>query len=435
MKGAVKGKEERDRKRRRDLRWKEKKDGKKRKFGDFGRKRKFEESKESKPLQKSNRSQTDVALSITKGLFDSKDKNIVFSPLSLQVVLSIIAAGSDGSTLDELLSFLGSNSTDHLNSFASQLISTVLSDAAPAGGPRLCFANSVWVEKSLPVNHSFKQVMNTDYKATLTSVDFCTKVAREVNLWAEKETKGLIKDLLPPGSVGHLTRLIFVNALYFKGKWIEKFKASMTKDYKFYLLNRTSVKAPFMVSKEKQFISAFKDFKVLGLPYKHGKDERNFSMYIFLPHAKNGLSDLVELVTSKSGFLESKLPNHKVEVGDFRIPKFKISFDFEASLLLKKLGVVLPFSQSDADLTKMVDSPNGRGDLHVYEVFHKSFIEVNEEGTEAAAASACILKYKGVRTPPTRLDFVADHPFMFLIREDLSGTILFIGQVLNPLDG
>ncbi|TKY75106.1 Serpin-ZX protein [Spatholobus suberectus] len=387
-------------------------------------------------LRESIRNQTDVALRITKLLLskEARDKNLVFSPLSLHVVLSIIAAGSKGPTLDQLLSFLRSKSTDHLNSFASQLVSVVLSDGTPAGGPRLSFADGLWVEQSLCLLPSFKQLVNSDYKATLASVDFQTKaveVANEVNSWAEKETNGLVKELLPPGSVDSSTRLIFANALYFKGAWNEKFDTSITKDYDFHLLNGSSVKVPFMTSKKKQFIRAFDGFKVLGLPYKQGEDKRQFTMYFFLPDAKDGLLALAEKFASESGFLEHKLPHEKVEVGDFRIPRFKISFGFEASNVLKELGVILPFSVGG--LTEMVDSPVGQN-LCVSDIFHKSFIEVNEEGTEAAAATAATILLRGVQFP-TKIDFVADHPFLFLIREDLTGTVLFVGQVLDPHAG
>ncbi|XP_057447373.1 serpin-ZX-like [Lotus japonicus] len=427
IKGDVKGKEKRGKKRK----YKEEKD----------RKIKFEESEpnkklsvnESKPFRQQQTGQTDVALTIAKRLFlkkSNKDKNIVFSPLSLHVLLSIIAAGSDGSTLDQLLSFLRSSSLEHLNSSASQLISVARSDASSVGGPELRFASGVWVEQSLAIHHSFKRLVATDYDASLTSVDFLTKAGKvvdEVNLWVQKETDGLVKDLVNPRSVNSSTRLIFANALYFKGKWFEKFDASMTRNYDFHLLNGTSVKVPFMVSKKKQFISTFNGFKVLGLPYKQGEDKRRFFMYIFLPNAKDGLSALVAQLTSNARFFESKLPRQKVEVGDFRIPKFKISFGFEASVVLKELGVVLPFS-SKSNLRKMVDS-----DLYVSNIFHKSFIEVNEEGTRAAAASAGIVLKRSLSPRPTRVDFVADHPFFFVIREEMTGTILFTGQVLNPL--
>ncbi|PON99181.1 Serpin family [Trema orientale] len=379
--------------------------------------------------------QTDVALSVTKHLLqtDGKDSNVVFSPASIHVVLSLIAAGSKGPTLDQLLSFLKAKSSDQLNSFASELVAVVFADGSSGGGPRLSFANGSWVERSLPLKPSFKQVVGTSYKATLNQVDFQTKAAEvtgEVNAWAEKETSGLIKEVLPPGSVDSTTKLIFANALYFKGAWSAQFDASETKDHDFHLLNGSSVKVPFMTSKKKQVISAYDGFKVLALPYKQGEDKRRFSMYFFLPDAKDGLPALVDKVGSQSGFLERHLPRQQVKVGDFRIPRFKISFGFKASNTLKGLGLVLPFS-GEGGLSEMVDSPVGQN-LYVSDIYHKSFIEVNEEGTEAAAASAGVIMLRALLVSD-KIDFVADHPFLFLIREDMTGMVLFSGHVVNPL--
>jgi len=255
------------------------------------------------------------------------------------------------------------------------------------------------------------------------------EVTNEVNTWAENETNGHIKEVLPSGSVDRTTRLILTNALYFKGAWNEKFDASTTKDDDFYLLNGGSVRVPFMTSKKKQFVCDFDGFKVLALPYKQGEDKRKFSMYFYLPDAKDGLQALVEKMASESGFLDRHLPPKQVKVDDFRIPRFKISFGFEASNALKGLGLVSPFS-NEADLTEMVDSSAGQG-LCVSSIFHKSFIEVNEEGTEAAAASAGVIALRGIDFP-TKIDFVADHPFLFLIREDMTGVVMFVGHVLDP---
>lgn len=257
------------------------------------------------------------------------------------------------------------------------------------------------------------------------------EVTKEVNAWADKETNGLIKEVLPSGSIDATTRLILTNAVYFKGAWNEKFDASETKDHEFFLLNGSSVKAPFMTSKKKQYVRAFDGFKVLGLPYKQGEDKRKFSMYIFLPEAKDGLPALIEKVSAGSGFIEHHLPREQVKVGDFWIPKFKIAFDFEASGVLKRLGLVLPFS--GGGLTEMVDSATGQN-LYVSDIFHKSLIEVNEEGTEAAGATAAVVRLRALLMED-KLDFVADHPFLFVLREDMTGVVLFIGQVLNPLAG
>ncbi|XP_042502399.1 serpin-ZX-like isoform X1 [Macadamia integrifolia] len=379
-------------------------------------------------------SQTSFSLEIAKNVLlnEAKDSNIVFSPLSIHVVLSLIAAGSKGPTLDQMLSFLRSKSNGELNSFASEIVSKVLTDGSQSGGPRLSFANGVWMDKSLPLKASFKEIVDKVYKAVSMPVDFQAKaveVANEVNSWADKETNGLIKEVLPPGSVDCSTRLIFANALYFKGAWNQNFDASKTNDYDFYLVDGSSVHVPFMTSKKKQYVRAYDGFKVLRLPYKQGEDKRCFSMYFFLPDAKDRLPGLVEKLTSELGFLDRYLPSEAVKVGSFRIPRFKISFGFESSEVLKGLGLVLPFA---GGLTEMVDSPLGQN-LAVSSIFQKSFIEVNEEGTEAAAASAGVITLNSIRLPTNVIDFVADHPFIYLIREEMTGVVLFIGHVLNPL--
>ncbi|KAL6566959.1 hypothetical protein OROMI_015363 [Orobanche minor] len=388
-------------------------------------------------LRKSIRCQTDVALNITKHLFSKKEyqeRNLIFSPFSLYTVLSVMAAGSEGSTLDELLSFLQSDSVDHLNTFFSQLVSAVLSDSdVAAPSHHLSFANGMWAHKLLDLSQSFKQLVATHYKATLASVDFRKpdKVRHEVNSWVEKETNGLISELLAPNTIGKRSRLVFANALHFKGAWKQKFDDSSTFDYNFHLLNGNSVRVPFMTSKKnEQFISICDGFKVLRLSYKQGIDRtRRFSMYIFLPDEKDGLSALIEKLATESDFLKGKLPRRKVRVGKFRIPKFKISFALETSKVLKEMGVVLPFSRR-ANFTKMVDSSY----VYVDRMFHKASIEVNEEGTEVTAANSMNVAILCDVGGGTGINFVADHPFLFLIREDLTGTILFLGQMLNPLD-
>ncbi|KAH7840419.1 hypothetical protein Vadar_016568 [Vaccinium darrowii] len=383
------------------------------------------------------RSQTNVSLSFAKQIsqFESKDSNLVFSPILIHVVLSLVAAGSKGPTQAQLLTLLNSKSTDDLNSLSSQLVSLVFADTRPTGGPRLSFANGVWVDQSLSLKPSFKQVADTVYKAALNHVDFQTKaveVTNEVNQWVEKETNGLIKEVLPSDSVDESTALIFANAIYFKGEWTEKFDMAKTKDQEFRLLNGSSVQVPFMTSEKDQFVRAYHSFKVLRLPYKQVEDQHRFSMYFFLPNEKDGLSALMKKASSESGFLDGHMPYQAVEVGEFWIPKFKISFCFEASKVLKGLGLVLPFCGDCEGLTEMVDSTPVGQNLYISSIHHRAFIEVNEEGTEAAAASACNLH---LTCYVPKIDFVADHPFLFVIREDNTGMVLFIGQVLNPLEG
>lgn len=350
--------------------------------------------------------------------------------VSIHAVLGLLAAGSQGATLDQLLSVLRAGAAADLNQLSSQVVSLVLADGSASGGPKLCFSNGVWVDASMSLKEAFKAIANKDYKAEAKAVDFQSKadeVTSEVNSWVEKVTAGLIKELLPAGSVNQNTRLVLGNALYYKGAWENKFDASKTKESEFHLLNGSSVQAPFMSTKEKQFISAYDGFKVLKLPYKQGEDKRQFSMYIFLPDARDGLWNLQEKLSSESGFLDHHCPRQKVAVGTFKLPRFKISFGFEASEVLKGLGLILPFT--GGGLTELVDSPVG-GNLYVSSVFHKSVVEVNEEGTEAAAGTAAVLLLRSLPMDP--LDFEADHPFVFVIREDTTGVVLFTGHLLNP---
>ncbi|MFS7926041.1 putative Serpin family protein [Helianthus anomalus] len=260
------------------------------------------------------------------------------------------------------------------------------------------------------------------------------EVRKEVNTWVEKHTNNVIKELIPDGAVTNLTRLIFANAIYFKGAWRKKFDRSKTNKSLFHLLNGNKVQVPFMTSKEDQFVREYDNFKVLGLPYSRGKDKRQFTMYVYLPNAKDGLKSLVEKMGSTSNFLDNHIPYQEVEVGRFLIPKFKMGFGFEACNILQELGLVLPFNSKDG-LTEIADSSLGEK-LDVSSIYHKALVEVNEEGTEAAAVTVMAVIGSARRVQiPKKVDFVADHPFMFVIREDVTGAVLFMGQVTNPSAG
>ncbi|KAH6801811.1 hypothetical protein C2S51_033257 [Perilla frutescens var. frutescens] len=357
-------------------------------------------------LQQSILDQTDASFSLANHVISAhaEQSNFVFSPLSIHVLWGLIASGSSGPTRDQILGFLRSKSLEELHALFSETVSRVLADGGPVGGPVLSTANGLWVDESLNLKPDYRLIVENVYGAISEQVDFqnkAVKVREEVNGWVRKETKGLIEEILPPGKVDpSTTRLILGNA-FCSRNW------------------------------EKQYVRCFDGFKVLELPYKRGKDSRSFSMYIYLPDARDGvaLAALRERVCSEPGFINSHLPRSLERLDDFRVPKFKFDFHFEASSVMKKLGLVLPFH--GGGLTEMVDSCDP---LEVSHIFHKALIEVNEEGTEAAAvslgmcevAASCFLERE-------RLEFVADHPFLFVIREDTTGLVLFVGQLLNPL--
>ncbi|KAF5766325.1 putative Serpin family protein [Helianthus annuus] len=243
------------------------------------------------------------------------------------------------------------------------------------------------------------------------------EVADEVNSWAKEQTHGLIKEVITDKEVTEDTMLILANAIYFKGTWTQQFETSLTEEGDFHLLNGNKVKVPFMTNYENQFVHEYDDFKVLGLPYSQGPDKRKFTMYFYLSDAKDGLPSLINKIGSIPNFFYHHIPREKVRVGEFFIPKFKIEFGFEASDMLKKLGLKLPF-EFGPRITEIVDSPN----VYVSSVIHKSVMEVNEEGTEAAAVTVvtfdigCPLRKIMIKD---WVDFVADHPFLFVIREKM----------------
>ncbi|KAF6136331.1 hypothetical protein GIB67_024471 [Kingdonia uniflora] len=350
------------------------------------------------------------------GLKNAENSNFVFSPLSIQLALRLLATGSMGKTLEQMLSFLNADSLDDLNSVSSGLIESL--NTKTEGDTLLSCVGGVWIDQSLTIKPSFKEVANTIYRAETEVADFQNKfeeVRAQVNTWTKEATNGLIESILPPGSVNVATRFVLANTLYFKGVWETEFKKTLTKDSTFYLHDGSSVKVPFMTTTiNDPSCHCFEDFKGLRLPYKQCEDSSDLAM---LAQIQNSGKKYAHELSKKSDCYD---------VGKFRIPKFKISFGFEASEALKEGGLGLPFC-SDAELDGIA-----AGKVKVSKIHHRSFIEVNEQGTKAAAVTAS----GGIGmcpAPPSKVDFVADHPFIFMVRDDKSGMILFMGHVLNPL--
>ncbi|KAK8960072.1 Serpin-ZX [Platanthera guangdongensis] len=206
----------------------------------------------------------------------------------------------------------------------------------------------------------------------------------------------------------------------------------MTKTDKFYLMNDSTIHTPFMSSREKQFISSYNGFTVLKLPYKKegdDQDSRSFSMLLFLPNESDGFHDLIRRIVSTPNFVQEHVPHRRVHVVRFMVPKFKISFNFDASDVLKQLGLKSIFGSLSADLGGICLESSIVEPLFVSNILHKAAVEVDEEGTTAVATTV-IFGRGSCYTPP--VDFVADHPFIFVVREDTTGAILFFGHVVNP---
>ncbi|WOG93217.1 hypothetical protein DCAR_0312498 [Daucus carota subsp. sativus] len=369
-----------------------------------------------------------------------KGSNFVFSPVSLQILLRLIAIGSTGSTLDQILTCLGSKSTEDLNSLFSLVLDVTAGQNSYekdlTTGPLVTMVNGSFIDQRFGLKSSYEGILRDVYKAEAKAVEFASKadqVIEEVNTWAEDVTSGLFKELLPPGSLGSDTALVFANALYFKGAWNQKFDLERSMHRDFYLLTGEIVQVPYMTTtkRERSIYREINGYKILKIPYQSGNDSGKFSMYFFLPLENNGLQHMVQNFNSTPGFFNQEFQLREENLGvRFWIPRFKFSFEFEASKTINELGLTLPFI-AVKEFTELACSAHDEK-LCVSKIFHKSFIDVNEEGTEAVASSGLARMSRRCRRvkPP---GFIADHPFLFMIREETSRIVFFIGAVINPL--
>ncbi|CAN6309932.1 unnamed protein product [Urochloa humidicola] len=375
--------------------------------------------------------------------------NLVFSPLSIHLGIALMSAGARGPTLDEILRVAGgAPSRDALAEFVrSVVMEGTLADRSGIGGPSVAFSCGAWTDEAWALKPAYRDTVVGTYNGNSWTVDFRTNpVATRQhinNAWAAEATRNLITGILDPyKNSPH----IIASAIYFKAEWHDPFD----KDYtvcNFHCLDGGSIKTPFMRSCRSDHRLACHDgFKVLKLPYKDltadllSSAEYNlskFSLCIFLPAARDGLPGLAHKIASYPNFLHDHLPTAAGPVGVVRLPKFKLTFDASISSVLKDLGLHLPFHQVMGDMTDMVEA--ARPGMYVHDVFHKAAVEVNEEGSEAAAVTTESDSIMGfslcedyVPPPEKPANFIADHPFAFFIVEEISGAILFAGHVVDP---
>uniref|UniRef100_A0A668B000 Serpin B6 n=1 Tax=Myripristis murdjan TaxID=586833 RepID=A0A668B000_9TELE len=414
----------------------------------------------SSPLSEAN---TAFCLALFKQLDeDKKSSNVFYSPLSISSALAMVMLGARANTatqMSELLAHLGEafwhetvtassricrslhrspvpaltlicfdcpqclKAQDDVHVKFSKLIKELNKARAPYS---LSLANRLYGDQSYQFVEGFLADTKKHYDAELESVDFKTsaETARiNINSWVEKQTQDKIKDLLTPGVVDSMTRLVLVNAIYFKGNWDRKFDADLTKDAQFKLNKNENKPVKMMYQKAKFPLTYIPEVncQILELPYK-GKD---LSMLIFLPKEMEddttGLEKLEKELTYEK-FVEWTQPHMmdtvEVQVG---LPRFKMEESYDLKDILTRMGMV------DAFDVRMSMSP--ANDLVLSQVVHKAFVEVNEEGTEAAAATGVIMMMRCARMPD---QFIADHPFLFFIQHKPSMSVLFAGRFCSP---
>jgi len=349
--------------------------------------------------------------------------NLFYSPYSISVALAMIYAGAREETekqMAETLHFSLEQDLLHKKFYGLQ---KRLNEEMKQEGVQLRVANALWIQNDYRILPTFLGLAKKYYGAGARAVDFrqaVEKARRQINGWVEEKTEEKIKDLIKPGVLNPMTRLVLTNAIYFKGDWAYPFKKKSTRPGRFYVTPEKTVEAALMRQKEKFLYGETEAAQILELPYA-GKE---LSMVIVLPKKKDGLGELEKTLTGNR--VQEWLKKGWVQEVVVFLPKFKMTREFNLSKTLAAMGMKDAFLPRQADFTGMT----GEKDLFISAVVHKAFVEVNEEGTEAAAATGGVMGVTSVPAPPPV--FRADHPFMFMIREVKTGSVLFMGRLVTP---
>lgn len=354
------------------------------------------------------------------GQLRSSSGNVFLSPINISSALGMAAVGARGDTLDEMLMTLHLPKGDGMPKGFAALLAQLQADAkAPY---ELSLAAAIWGHEPLPIEQSFLDQVNKGFGGGLRRVNFKDKEAavKVINAWVEQQTKNRIQNLLTPDNINPLTRMVLTSAIYFKGQWQYKFNKALTKNEPFWTSLEKSTTVPMMHQPVHARYFSNDMLQLVDLPYKGDR----LSMVVVLPKAKDGLSKL-EATLSAAG-VDGWIAKARPMDGDVALPRFEFTTRYQLPDQLQALGMKKAFG-AGADFSGITTAEP----LLISDVIHKAFIKVDEEGSEAAAATAVIMD----RAPSPVMDrfhFRADHPFVFLIRDRQTGTVLFVGRYSEP---
>ncbi|HKF46385.1 MAG TPA: serpin family protein [Terracidiphilus sp.] len=357
------------------------------------------------------------------GQLRSQTGNLFFSPESISTAFAMTYAGARGETASQMKAvFHFTLPDDRLHAAMGALLAGM---NAQHTGYQLRVANALWGQRDENFLRSYLDLVKTGYGAGLRLVDFRSspeEVRTTINRWIEKQTNDKIKDMLPSGSITPATRLVLTNAIYFKGTWMYQFEKSATRLDAFHPSAAQSVQTLFMHRTGEYEYCDGGTFQALELRYFNS----DLAMVILLPKVTGGLPALEQSMTA--GSLDQWFGQlHNEDKVILSLPRFTFTQQFELSKALAEMGMPQAFLDS-ANFTGMTGKPG----LHISAAIHKAFIDVNETGTEAAAATSTIMTAAMARPAEQPVVFNADHPFVFLIRDTRSGSILFLGRVVDP---
>ena len=378
------------------------------------------QAEEARPsLVKAN---TRFAIALYRRLKDEAAPNMFFSPYSIAGAATLVFAGARGTTADAMAGALhlpmrGDELFGAWRDFTEELVSH------RGEGAVLSVANSLWVQRKAALAPEYVQTADRYFNAAVESVDYVqgAEAARAaMNAWAEKNTQGKIHEMMPAGALDAMTRLVVLNAVYFKGAWKTKFDPQRTHDGEFRTRAGETVRVPMMSLKGSFPYLHQAGVQVLHLPYRNDA----FSMVLVMPDDPARLAVLEEELNLQS--LQQWVSAPSPTEVQIVLPRFSISYRTGLKPALSAMGMARAFDPGKADFSGFT---GGKNDLYLSRVLHKAFLEVNEEGSEAAAASAGVLNVRSARIVP---EMRLDRPFLFLIRDTATGVLLFLGRVGDP---
>ncbi|MEN7548311.1 serpin family protein [Rapidithrix thailandica] len=345
-------------------------------------------------------------------------KNLFFSPLSVGFALHMAINGASGETKENMKEVLGQHTLSDLQ--ANQAVKD-LTELLLSMDKKTCLdiANSVWYDDQLTLRDDFSERLEAYFDGKIAGLDFKSPTAKEtINQWVEEKTQEKIKQLV--SEVKESDRMFLINAIYFKAQWAQQFDKEKTAHSEFTLENGQVKEVPMMSAKSTK-LSLYQDerFQLVEIPYGNGQ----FSMTVLLPQKGHTTQEIMELLNEES--LKNWLNQSTTVEKSLYLPRFKMAYKVKLNTVLESMGMALPFSEQ-ADFSGFFREATGQ-QLRIDRVIHQSFIEVDEEGTEAAAATNT-----GVGVTSINLPVMINRPFVFLIREKHSGSVLFAGKLMDP---
>ena len=345
-------------------------------------------------------------------------ENVFISPMSIAIALSMASNGADGETMDKMLEALelGTIPLENIDSGYRQLLQTLQTETE---GIKIAIANSLWANEEVKFKPEFIEDSQEFYEAKATNLDFADIKSKDViNNWVKEQTNNKITEIVDSISPDNI--LFLINAVYFKGEWTYKFNKEITTEKPFYISEDESQQHPMMSRRGEYLYYETEQFQAIELPY----GDKQASMYIFLPKEDSNLTEFTNSLTPENW--QKWTQEMRSQPGTIALPKFELEYETELNSVLSALGMEIAFDRERADFSEMIEQS-----VHIDKVKHKTFLEVNEEGTEAAGVTSIGIR---VTSMPTEKPFAmnVNRPFFCAIRDKETNSILFMGNIRKP---